>query len=393
MRVVVFSHKPCWTSSSSPSGYATDGGFPYQMKALSELFDATTLVVPCSTGASGGGPRAGEIPLQGHRLTILPATPTSGVGLQRKLHYPLWLLRNSVTIARAIRSADAVHAPIPGDVGTIGMLLGVLLRKPLFVRHCGNWLAPRTSAEHFWRWFIERYAGGRNVMLATGGTGSPPSQRNPNVRWIFSTSMSLDELQAGSPRQAPGPDTPVRLITVCRQEREKGTDTLIASLPSLRERLPAVMLDVVGDGGYLTTLRQQAESLGVTERVVFHGTQDHDAVLALLRAANLFVYPTRASEGFPKVVLEALACGLPVVTTRVSVLPQLIGEGGGVLLDEATPVAVADAVVNALADPRRFALMSTRAVETAGQFSLERWRDTIGLALRTAWGVQLRSNA
>ena len=49
------------------------------------------------------------------------------------------------------------------------MLFAFVLRKPLFVRHCGNWFVQTTAAEHFWKWFMVRFAGGRNVMIATGG--------------------------------------------------------------------------------------------------------------------------------------------------------------------------------------------------------------------------------
>ena len=391
MRLAVFSHKPCWESDNSDSGYATDGGFPYQMKAISELFDETTIVVPCARGASVSK-REGEIALSGHHLSIKPTTTPGGRGMLRKLSFPLWTLRNTPTIWGAIKRADAVHTPIPGDIGTIGMILAVLLGKPLFVRHCGNWLEPRTRAERFWRWFIERYAGGRNVMFATGDTGKSPSEINPNLRWIFSTSLSEDELSQGTSRLAPDTTTPVRLIIVCRQEKKKGTDSVISALPRLLTTIPKLTLDVVGDGSLLGSLKELAQREGVGDRVVFHGKQNHDAVLNLLRAAHLFVYPTQASEGFPKVVLEALASGLPVVTTRVSVLPMLIGEGGGVLLDDSSPDAVSEAVLLALKDAVAYERMSSQAIETAAKFSLERWRDTIGTALQTAWKRPLQSN-
>src|SRR5262249_44716156 len=112
---------------------------------------------------------------------------------------------------------------------------------------------------------------------------------------------------------------------------------------------------------------------------------DHKTVLCLLRRAHLFCYPTAASEGFPKVVLEALACGLPIVTTRVSVLPQLIDTGCGVLLEDRTPEAIAGATVGILSDAESYRRMSSRALETAQEYSLERWRDTIGELLRAAW--------
>ena len=67
LNLTVFSHKPCWSSKTSPTGYATDGGFPFQMAALSELFGSTRLVVPCSSEASPEG----EAALTGKNLPSL----------------------------------------------------------------------------------------------------------------------------------------------------------------------------------------------------------------------------------------------------------------------------------------------------------------------------------
>ena len=286
-------------------------------------------------------------------------------------------------IVQRVFEADAVHAPIPGDVGTIGMLVAYALRKPLFVRHCGNWLAPRTTADRCWRWFMEHTAGGRNVMLATGGTDEPPSSRNSAVQWIFSTSMSARELaSSGIARKAPGP--PCRLVIVCRQEKEKGASVVIDSMPTVRQHFPGTTLDIVGDG---SVLRQQAAQLDLSDCVRFHGKVDHDGVMQILRTADLFCYPTTASEGFPKVIVEALATGLPVITTRVSVLPELLRAGGGVLLDDATPAALADAICDVLASPDEYQAMSANAIRTAAGLSLERWAETIGTRLTTSWGV------
>ena len=387
MKLAVFSYKLCWPSVSSPTGYATDGGFPFQMHALSELFDTTTLVVPCSSTTT----RVGGMSLTGRNLSLRPLTNPVGNGLWRKAALLFWLVRNTPVLISEIRHADIVHAPIPGDIGTIGMLLALLWRKPLFVRYCGNWFVQRTSAEHFWRWFMLRFAAGRNVMLATGGADEQPSPHNPNVRWIFSTSLLEQELTACSRRRERPASERARLIIVCRQEKGKGIEKVIESLPLVMKSFPNATLDIVGDGTELTSFKQLAITHKIASRVTFHGKVDHEKVLLLLQQSDLFCYPT-ASEGFPKAVLEALACGLPVVTTCVSVLPKLIGNGSGLLVEKVTPEALAQAVFDCLSDAERYRSMSTRALETASQYSLERWRDTIGDLLRAACGP-LRSDA
>jgi glycosyltransferase involved in cell wall biosynthesis len=300
------------------------------------------------------------------------------------LLFPLWTIWNLPRIYREIRRGDAVHVPIPGDIGTVGMLLAFALRKPLFVRYCGNWFEQSTAAERFWKWFMERTAGGRHVMLATGGASHPPSERNSATRWIFSTTLSEEELKAVETDRGDRPSDQARLIIACRQDRGKGTDIVIECLPRVLARFPQATLDVVGDGADLSNLQQQAGALGLSSKVTFHGAVDHASVLRLLQRADIFCYPT-SGDGFPKVVLEALACGLPVVTTRVSVLPALV-DGCGIVLDQVTPATVADAVCRCLSEPQQYRIMALRATERAQAYSLESWRDTIGGLLRSAWG-------
>ncbi len=381
MFLTVISHKLCWESKDSASGYVTDGGFPLQMKALSELFDGIKIVVPCETAANVNG----VSPLSGHNLQIIPLSDPKGEGLRRKLNMFGWTIKNGSTIWREVRRADAVHAPIPGDVGTIAMLFALFLRKPLFVRHCGNWLVQRTAAEYFWKWMMEFFAGGRNVMLATGGTEENPSARNPNVRWIFATSLRRDEIADNSPRQLPQ-NSQLKLIIACRQEKGKGTDIVIESLPLILKKFPQATLDVVGSGAQIAALKEQAKTLKLENRITFHGKVEHSQVIALLKQSHIFCYPT-ASEGFPKAVLEALACGLPVVTTNVSVLPKLIGSECGILLDQSNPANLAKAVIEVCSDDKKYERMSKNAIATAQQYTLEGWRDYIGEMMREAWKV------
>jgi glycosyltransferase involved in cell wall biosynthesis len=169
--------------------------------------------------------------------------------------------------------------------------------------------------------------------------------------------------------------------------REKGTGLLIESLPEILKTYPAATLDVIGTGSALCEFKVMADRLRLQDRVKFWGKLEHSELMRVLRHSDLFCYPTRASEGFPKVVLEALACGLPVITTRVSVLPQLMSSGGGIVIDELSPAAVAAAVRSALRDRQTYLAMSEKAAETATRFSLEEWRNEIGGLLRAAWGT------
>jgi glycosyltransferase involved in cell wall biosynthesis len=386
MHLTIVSHKPCWMR---PDGQVvTDGGFPFQMRAISELFDRTTLLVPIYRTA----PPAGVMPLAGHNLTVQPLTMPPAREWMRKVYHPLWLLRNGGKLWRAVHAADAVHAPVPGDLGTFALLLALLLRKPLFVRHCGRWGLDDTVFRRLLNWLLIRIAGGRNVVLATGGAKTNPSPQNPHIQWIFSTTLSNADLANIPSAEIWQPGKPLRLITVSRQVPGKNTAHTIRALQIIRETYPDATLDVVGDGSLLPALRGLAEELGLSDAVHFHGRLNHNDVLRTLQKAHLFVLPTD-SEGFPKAIHEALAHGLPVITTGVSVLPYLIGDHSGVILPNIEPNTIAQTVLDLLNDTDRFQRLSRNAKQTALRYSLESWRDQIGTVLRSAWRSPLQTQS
>lgn len=377
MKLTVVWHKLFWPSSQSATGFAAHGGLGRQIEALSEIFEATRVVGACS----GSGDRPGERAVAGRNVSVTALTGLPSSPWRAWLILPFWLVRNGLTFTREISCADAVFPSLPSPVGLFGLLLALALRKPLLIRPMNSWSEPRL----LWRLeraLLELIAGGRNVVFATGNAGEPPSKRNPEIRWIFSTTVWEAEMTAPTiPRSlAPGR---ARLIIVGRQLETEGTRTVLRALPRLAQEFPRVTLDVVGHGPALSRLRQLAGELKVADRVTFHGAGTHERVLELLRQADLFCLPTVETESVRQAVHEALACGLPVVTTR---LPILVGKGCGIILRDNTPEALAEAVAACLRDPERYRNMSVEARRTAQGYSLERWRETIRVALEEAWG-------
>ncbi len=389
MNLIVLSHKEIWLDSTSPSGYVTIGGFPYQMDALSRLFSQTTIIAALRSTPLPQGAK----PLTGHNLAVRPLPEPTGADLRRKLALLTWLPRHLPSIWRAVRRADAVHTLVPGDIGTIGLLVALAQRKPLFVRHCGTWGEPVTFADRFLLGLLERIAGGRNVVLATGGGDLPPSRKNPHIQWIFSTALTEAELESLPVARPWQPGEPLRLVIAARLSVNKNIQAVLRALPLLSSRLqedasspavPLVSLDVLGDGEARPRLERLAGDLGLEEWVTFHGNLSHAEVMRVLAQSHIFVFPTRVKEGFPKAVLEALAVGLPVVVTRVSVIPYLV-EGCGALLADTGPRAVAEAIRQVITEPSRMGEMALIARQRARQYTLERWREAIRAHLMDAW--------
>lgn len=384
MSVLVISHKECWSRAGSPTGVATVGGFPQQLRALTEVFDETTLIAT----RRAGPPPDGAQDLVGRELRVILLDEPGGRGWRRKLAMLGWLPWHLPVLCREARRARAVHALVPGDVGFVGLLVALLLRRPLLVRHCGTWGRPATAADHVLHILLERLAGQRMVVLATGGGDLPPSADNASIRWIFSTTLSGAELAALSAPEPWRPGVAPRLVNVGRLTAEKNVRAVLEALPRLRQRHPGLSLDVVGDGPERAALEALTRSLGISPAVRFHGNVAHEQVLRIVSGAHLFVFPTRVREGFPKAVVEALACGVPVLASGVSVIPHLLARPPcGVTLEETTAGAVSRAIEAVFDDPERLASMSANARTVARAYTLDAWTAELRRSLPERWGL------
>jgi len=121
-----------------------------------------------------------------------------------------------------------------------------------------------------------------------------------------------------------------RLLFLGRIHPKKGLALLIPAWSRLALGHPDWELVIAGpdEGGHLAEVRSLAASLGLADRVMFTGMVQGEAKIRLLHSADLFVLPS-FSEGFPMSVLEALACGVPVVATRESNVGEVLSSGGG----------------------------------------------------------------
>jgi glycosyltransferase involved in cell wall biosynthesis len=142
-------------------------------------------------------------------------------------------------------------------------------------------------------------------------------------------------------------------VSASRLETGKGTHTAIRALALLADRGYTAALVVVGGGPAREDLERLCHELGVGPHVTFTGPQPHDVLARYLSAAEAFVFPTELNEAAPLAPLQALACGSPVIASRVGSVPELIGRTGefGLLVPPGEPEALASGMQRILVDP------------------------------------------
>jgi glycosyltransferase involved in cell wall biosynthesis len=147
-------------------------------------------------------------------------------------------------------------------------------------------------------------------------------------------------------------------VFVGRLSIDKGIMTMLEAW-RLARPLP---LEIVGDGPLRPTAEAFVREHGLESLVTFHGVQPPAEVMRTMRHARLVLVPSELYETFGRVVVEAFACGVPVVASRLGAMQELIEEGGtGRLHGPGDAQGLADAVADALADPDELAAMGRRA--------------------------------
>ncbi len=143
---------------------------------------------------------------------------------------------------------------------------------------------------------------------------------------------------------------PFRMLFVGPLIRRKGIDHLIEALAQVDAQEPGWTLTVVGDGPERSALTARAAELGFGSKLDFCGYVDGwgDELPGIYREADLFVFPS-LKEGFGMVIIEAMACGTPVLTTRVSAIPEVVADAG-LLVEPASPPGIAEGILRLMRD-------------------------------------------
>lgn len=188
-----------------------------------------------------------------------------------------------------------------------------------------------------------------------------------------------------SPRspQCEGRSVPV-IGAVGRLVEEKDYPNLVNALALLKRRSVAFHARIVGDGPLRSHIQTLAQELGVAEQIRFEGSR-HD-VASFLREVDVYVLSSK-HEGLPIALMEAMSSGLPIVSTTVGGVPELIRNGmNGLLVARQDPGGLADALASLLSDGRlrrRFGEAACR--DARARFSIrataERYAELLNIEL------------
>ncbi len=145
--------------------------------------------------------------------------------------------------------------------------------------------------------------------------------------------------------------------TLARLVEKKGIDNLIQAMDELRNSDTKIKLCIAGDGPLLRALKKQTEELGLKDIVSFKAGLDHKEVSTWMKNLDVFVLACKTDsngdmDGIPVVLMEAMSQSIPVISTKLSGIPELIIDGKtGLLAEPADPVDLADKIKQLIQSP------------------------------------------
>jgi glycosyltransferase involved in cell wall biosynthesis len=395
MKLGIVYHMPFWREADGTLR-EIEGSFARYVDSLAPYFDEISLCVPVVTRPASAEGTAIRSP----NVTLAPLPPFDGP----VQFYPR-LASVLPRLMRWARGIDLVHCRLPSPAAVFAFAIARVYRRPGFLLVVGDLRALLPSMPYrgmkkaLWRAYTEFEE--RNVqwmvdhaLTFANGAALATKHTRPGRPVIETTTTTIHAGDIGD-RPDSCQTVPVRVLTVSRIDPRKGLRTLPAAVRLLVDDGIDVRFDLVGPavGGpgqeEETAIVEEALRLGVSDRVAIVGAVPLDRLLPMYRQYDVFVLPTPPGEGIPRVLLEAMSAGVPVITTRVAGIPSLIThEVNGLLLDRPRAEDVADAVARIVRDGRFRRGVIAQGYETARKFTLEgqaaRMMETVSGRLQVA---------
>ena len=169
------------------------------------------------------------------------------------------------------------------------------------------------------------------------------TDRNAKIDIIYN-GIDVEDFSPGNEREKGD----IIILTVARLIKRKGIDDLIRAVPAIVKERQNIKVRIIGEGNMENELKALAQKLEVSEYVDFLGYVPHSKISYYYASSDIFVLPSK-NEGMSNTVLEAMASGLPIITTDTGGTQELI-DGNGIMVASGAPDVISNAVLNLIND-------------------------------------------
>lgn len=384
MRLLIVSHTPHYQKGDAFVGW---GPTIREIDYLAQVFDRVVHVAPLHPEAAP----ASALPYASKRVFLRPVQPAGGEALLEKLNIFRAVPQYLRTINREMRQCDVVHVRCPAGISLLAIVALGAVRQPRYrwVKYAGNWKPSSGEAWSytFQRWWLQKRLH-RGIVSVNGRWPGQPK----HVYSFLNPSLTLAELRDSQDMgKAKKFHPPFYLLFVGRVETAKGAGRVMQIARELKNNGLDFVVDFIGDGPERPAFEAWSQEHGLASCLTFHGWLPRPALADFYARAHFLVFPSDSSEGWPKVLSEAMAFGAVPIAGAVSSIPQILAEtGAGVALLPLDVNAFVKAVLDYAAHPGRWQAASRAGMAAAPRFTYEHYLQVLSQTFCDAWGIELR---
>lgn len=295
------------------------------------------------------------------------------IGLKNKLKSTLALLPTLITIFKTMHRADHIHLRCPGNVSLLGCFAQIFFpNKIKTCKYAGNWdwNSVQPKSYRLQQHILRNTFFTRNMQVLVYGTWP---DKNRNILPFFTASYSQKEITDTPPRNL---HPIIRLMYVGSFDPNKAPLTSVKVCHQLYEKKYPVQLHMYGDGVEKIKCETYVQENRLQEQIIFHGNQPAPVVKQAYSQSHFLVFISR-SEGWPKVVAESMFWGCVPITTAVSCVPEMVGNGSRGTLVANNEDEIVAAIERYLEDERDYRRASIAGMYWSRRFTLEKFENDI----------------
>lgn len=281
-------------------------------------------------------------------------------------------------IYRTMKWADHIHLRCPGNVGLLGCFVQILFpSKPKTVKYAGNWDPESTNQPMSYRlqkWILSNTFFTKNCQVLVYGKWK---KQTKNIKSFFTASYSENEKSNIADRAL---NNKINFIFVGGLTSGKQPLLSVKVIEQLSKTKDNIQLDIFGDGAERESIKTYIEEHNLASVVKLHGNVDKETVKKAFQKAHFLLFVSK-SEGWPKVVAEAMFWGVLPITSKVSCVPYMIDFGNRGTLVDSTEESMLSAIQLYLEGKVDYVKQSKEAMKWSRHFTLEKFESEIAKLL------------
>jgi len=275
-------------------------------------------------------PPPSSLPYTSSKIIFVPISPSGGVSVIAKLSV-LWAMPSTIQIVRKIlRKVDAFQLRTPTGIGVYLIpWLTFFVKKKGWYKYAGNWSQKNAPLGYaIQRALLKRQS--RKVTI----NGAWPKQKKHCLTFENPCLLKEERIEGTKFIEQKQYDNKLTFCFVGRLEDDKGVQRIIDAFGALLNLKNIDKIHFIGNGSKLKDYKKQVSKLKLP--IVFHGFLEREKVFDIYKRSQFLLLPSTASEGFPKVIAEAMNFGCIPIVSIVSSIGQYITFDNGYLVSPAT---------------------------------------------------------